>query len=136
MDKWSGYPAERDRLLAAIAERAPNRTVVITGDVHSNWVYETRRGFDAPDRPVVAAEFVGTSISSGGDGNATVRGGNAATPSLKWGNNRRGYVVCSADANAWHADYRVVASVTTPGSPIETASSWRVEHGRAGIERA
>ena len=31
MDQWSGYPAARDRLVRAIAERAPNRTVVLTG---------------------------------------------------------------------------------------------------------
>ena len=46
MDKWSGYPAARD---AAAAARSPsarrNRTVVITGDIHSNWVNELRADF-------------------------------------------------------------------------------------------
>ena len=51
-------------------EHAPNRTVVLTGDIHSNWVNELHAGFDRPDRPVVAAEFVRTSMSSGGDGYA------------------------------------------------------------------
>ena len=65
MDQWSGYPVARDRLLGAIAERAPGRTVVVTGDIHSNWVNDLRSGFDRPDRPVVATEFVGTAITSG-----------------------------------------------------------------------
>jgi alkaline phosphatase D len=43
MDQWSGYPAARDRLLRAVAERAPGRTVVLTGDIHSNWVNDLRR---------------------------------------------------------------------------------------------
>ncbi|MFN2327240.1 MAG: alkaline phosphatase D family protein, partial [Gemmatimonadales bacterium] len=45
MDAWSGYPVARDRLLHAIAERAANRTVVLTGDIHSNWVNELPAGF-------------------------------------------------------------------------------------------
>ncbi|MBC7843485.1 MAG: alkaline phosphatase D family protein [Gemmatimonadaceae bacterium] len=68
MDVWGGYPKARDRLLAAIGDRAPGRTVVISGDVHSNYVQDVRRGFDRPDRPLIATEFVGTSISSDGDG--------------------------------------------------------------------
>src|SRR5688572_21929466 len=54
MDTWSGYPAARDRLLASIATHAPNRTVVLTGDIHSHWVNELHHGFARPDRPVVA----------------------------------------------------------------------------------
>jgi hypothetical protein len=69
MDQWSGYPAARSRLLESIAQRAPNRTVVLTGDIHTNWVNELRTDFRRVERPSIAAEFVGTSISSGGDGN-------------------------------------------------------------------
>jgi alkaline phosphatase D len=139
MDKWSGYPAERDRVLAAIAERAPNRTVVLTGDIHNNWVYDVRRGFDQRERPIIAAEFVGTSLSSGGDGADTIARINdqylADHPSLKWANNRRGYVVCSVSRDEWRADYRTVDYVARPGAEIKTASSWRVEHGRPGVQR-
>ena len=68
MDEWSGYPAARDRLLGADRRARAKRTVVLTGDIHSSWVNELHSGFDRPDRPIVAAEFVGTSITSGGDG--------------------------------------------------------------------
>ena len=68
MDQWSGYPAARARLLESMARSAPNRTVVLTGDIHSNWVNELRTDFRRAERPSIAAEFVGTSISSGGDG--------------------------------------------------------------------
>ncbi len=138
MDAWSGYPASRDRVLGAIAERAPNRTVVLTGDIHSNWVNELHSGFDRKDRPVVAAEFVGTSISSGGDGDPAWRSVPPAmgdNPHLKWHTARRGYMVCDVTPTDWRTEYREVAYVTKPGAPVTTPSRWRVEQGRPGITR-
>lgn len=139
MDQWSGYPVARDRLLAGLAERATHRTVVLTGDIHSNWVNELHTGFGVPNQPVIGAEFVTTSISSGGDGTATLPANAAraiaANTHVKWHNRQRGYVKCAVDANGWSADYRIVPYVTRPGAPIETASRWRVTHGRAGIEQ-
>jgi alkaline phosphatase D len=138
MDQWSGYPAARDRLLRAIAERAPGRAVVLTGDIHSNWVNELRAGFDRPDRVVVGTEFVATSISSSGDGGETndaVQGAMRHNPHLRWHNSRRGYVRCSVGTEAWTTDYRTVDYVSRPGAPIRTASRWRVEAGRPGVER-
>ena len=139
MDQWSGYPAARERLLGAVAERAPNRTVVLTGDIHANFVNELHAGFDRPGRPVVGAEFVGTSISSGGDGSErgyVTDAQRADNPHLKWHNARRGYVSCAVTAEAWTAEFRTVPFVTRPDAPVETATRWRVANGRAGVERA
>lgn len=140
MDQWSGYPFARDRLLGEISKRAANRTVVLTGDIHSSWVNELRSDFSRPDRPVIGAEFVGTSITSGGDG-ADVPAARMSTmlgenPHLKWHENRRGYVRCRVDEKVWSADYRSVPFVAKPDAPVVTSSSWRVEHGKAGIQRA
>jgi len=139
MDQWSGYPAARDRLLRAVAEQAPNRTVTITGDVHSNWVNELRADFARPDQPVVGAEFVCTSISSGGDGNdvAPQRLDDMLRENshLKWFQNRRGYVRCAVTEQAWTAEYRTVPYVLRPDALVQTSSAWRVEHGRPGITR-
>lgn len=137
MDTWSGYPAARDRLLKAIADRAPNRTVVITGDIHSNFVNELRSTFSKPDQAVVAAEFVGTSISSGGDGSDQTFAPEvlAENPHLKWNNRRRGYVSCRVTPDEWTADYRTVAYVSRPGAPVETPTKWRVVRGRAGVQK-
>lgn len=137
MDQWSGYPAARDRLLATIAERAPHRTVALTGDIHSNWVNELPASFAEPGGVPVAAEFVGTSISSGGDGApawGTVNDrSRAENPHLRWHSAWRGYVTCQVEADAWRADYREVPFITRPGAPVHTASSWRLEHGRPGL---
>jgi alkaline phosphatase D len=139
MDQWSGYPAALERLLGAVAERAPNRTVVITGDIHSHWVNELRSSFSNPRAPTIAAEFVGTSISSDGDGaerDAYVTDAALAeNPHVKWHNARRGYVSCTVTADTWRAEYRTVPFVTRPDAPLETPSRWQVTRGRAGLER-
>ena len=138
MDSWGGYPAARDRLLGTIAKAAPNRTVVLTGDIHSNWVNELRSSFDRHDRPVVAAEFVGTSIASGGDGQdtwASVPPAMGENPHLKWHTARRGYMVCDVGAEEWKTEYRQVDYVSRPGAPVTTPTKWRLARGRAGIER-
>jgi alkaline phosphatase D len=137
MDQWSGYPVARDRLLGAIAERSKGRTVVLTGDIHASFVNELQSSFDRVGRPSVAAEFVGTSIASGGDGSDTYAGWAATradNPYMKWHNARRGYVRCRVTPDEWRADYRVVPFVSKPGAPVQTASSWRLRHGVPTIE--
>ena len=140
MDTWSGYPKARDRLLDAIAKRAAGRTVVLAGDIHSNYVQDVRRGFDRPDRPIIATEFVGTSISSDGDGGPRSPyfppQVEAQRPEVRWHDNHRGYVSCTVTPTEWRADFRTVDHVSRPGAPRITASSWRCEHGRAGVTRA
>ena len=139
MDNWSGYPQARDRLLSAIQRHAANRTVVITGDIHSSWVNELHAGFSRPDRPIVAAEFVGTSITSGGDGgpmSARTRTAMAENPHVKWQDARRGYVMCSVDAKAWNTEYKTVEYIRRPGAPLLPPKKWRVEHGRPGVQQA
>lgn len=139
MDQWSGYPVARDRLLNALAQRAPNRTVVITGDIHSNWANELHSDFSRPDKPVIGAEFVATSISSGGDGQATLPQSAKATlaenPHVKWHNRQRGYVQCAVTPTTWTAEYRTVPFVTRPDAPIETPARFQVTHGRAGVQQ-
>jgi len=138
MDQWSGYPAARTRLLDSIARSASNRTVVLTGDIHTNWVNELRPDFRRAERPSIAAEFVGTSISSGGDGSETTVLSKPETradnPHVKWQQNRRGYMRCTVEADAWTTEFRTVAYVSRPDAPIETPSRWRVTRGRSGIE--
>jgi alkaline phosphatase D len=139
MDGWSGYPAARDRLLGAITEHAANRTVALAGDVHANFVNELHAGFDRPDRPTVAAEFVGTSISSGWDGDdhwGSVPAALPENPHVKWHSARRGYMICEVGADDWTTSYREVAYVTRPGAPVTTPTRWRVVHGQPGITRA
>jgi alkaline phosphatase D len=60
-DSWDGYPAARDRVLAAM-RAAQGNAIVLTGDTHTAWANELN---DANGR--VAVEFGATSVTSPGD---------------------------------------------------------------------
>jgi len=138
MDSWSGYPLARQRLVNAL-QSAKRNAVIITGDVHASWVGQLHTEPLNVKSPCVAAEFVGTSISSGGDGaDITPRGEDVlrVNPQIRYFNARRGYVRCSATPSAFRADYRLLDYVTKPGSPIATKVSWTVEPDRLMPERS
>jgi len=106
---------------------------VITGDIHSNWANELIADFDQLDSKSVGTEFVGTSITSGGDGAASPKAYEhllAENPFLKFFNGERGYVHCEITPKAWRSDYRTVPYVVKPGAPLVTRASFVVESGR------
>lgn len=126
LDAWDGYVAERNRVLGEAQDRGVRNLVVITGDRHQNYAWELRRDYDDPGSAVVGTEFVGTSISSGGDGydvEAVGRDLLAANPHLKFFNGQRGYVRVTVDRRQWRTDFRVVSGVVRPGAPIRTRAS-------------
>ena len=138
MDQWGGYVAARNRLLAFLRKRRPSNPVVITGDIHSNWVADLKADFDDPRSETVGTEFVGTSISSGGDGTdkrPETEKVLSENPHIKFFNAQRGYVRCTVTPARWQSDYRVVDSVTRPAGQVSTRASFVVENGRAGGHR-
>ncbi|MGG1575031.1 alkaline phosphatase D family protein [Fictibacillus sp. NRS-1165] len=136
MDAWDGYPGARQRILNFLAEKNISNPVVLTGDVHSSWANEVKANFDDVNSKNVAVEFVGTSITSGGDG-ADVRPDTAQTleenPHIKFFSNQRGYVRCKLTQQTWQTDYLVLPYVTRPGAPIETRASFVVEDGKPSL---
>jgi alkaline phosphatase D len=139
MDSWSGYPLARQRLVDLLAARAKANTIVLTGDVHSSWVGQLHTEPQDISSPCVAAEFVGTSISSGGDGFDTherVERMLPANPQIRYFHARRGYVRCDITPTLWRADYRIVPFVTRPGAPVTTHASFAVTPGRLIVEKA
>ncbi|MGD9719999.1 MAG: alkaline phosphatase [Pirellulales bacterium] len=139
MDQWPGYEADRRRVLKFLHERKVTNPVVLTGDIHNNWANELPVDFDNLGGSSVAVEFVGTSISSSGDGQlesdqqATLL---AENPFVKFHNRQRGYVVCEVTPKSWQANYRTVDYVTRPGSPIHTRASFVVEDGKHTLAKA
>ena len=129
MDSWGSYNVPRERVLSRLA--GLGNAVVLTGDEHQNFAGELRTRGGQGD--AVAVEFVGTSISAGGDG-ADKRAGNdrimAENPFLAFTNDRRGYLTCEVTPASWTTRYRVVERVTTPGASIATAATVTVPHGR------
>jgi alkaline phosphatase D len=138
MDQWSGYEAGRTRLLEFLARRRPGNPVVLTGDIHTNWVNDLKVDFRDEKAPAVATELVGTSISSGGDGTdmpERLTGVLAENPFVKFFNGQRGYVLCSVTPQRWQADYQVLDFVTRKDAPRRTRASFVIADGRPGAQR-
>jgi alkaline phosphatase D len=139
MDTWSGYGYERRRLLEFLQERRVPNPIVITGDNHANWVNELRVDDHRPETPIIATEFLGTSISSSGNGADRLHNWEVVTaenPGVRFFNGERGYVRCIVTHDAWRSDFQVVSDVTKPGAPIATRASFVVEAGMPGASPA
>jgi alkaline phosphatase D len=137
-DNWDGYPGERRLLLDWMDSHATPNPIIITGDSHHNSVRNVPPGSAEFDAPAVATEFMGTSISSGGDPRAPyVRfQDDPENPHVMFRNNNRGYVRCTLTADTWTSDYRIVPTVRERGVPASTLAGFVVENGRPGAQLA
>ena len=139
MDQWPGYEMERRKLLNFIHQQKIANIVVLSGDIHSHWANELTADFSGLDGKVIASEFVGTSISSGGNGVAEPHGLAkllAKNPFVKFHNAERGYVRCELTPKTWRTDYRSVAFVNKPGAPLMTRASFILEAGDPRLKPA
>jgi alkaline phosphatase D len=139
MDQWPGYSFERLEILRFLEERAISNPVVLTGDIHSNWVNELRVDDRRPEDRLVATEFVATSLSSGGNGKAEPLGLQkllSNNPCVKFHNAERGYVRCTVTADRWQADYVVVDDVLQPGGKNLLRAAFVVEAGDPTVNSA
>jgi alkaline phosphatase D len=106
MDKWDGYVAARRKLIAMLAASRDAHPIVLTGDIHTNWVADLTPDFDNPRNPHV-----------------------------KFFNARRGYVRVAVTPDRWTTDFRVLPYVSRPGAPVETRATFVVERARRGAQR-
>ncbi|MGJ8696646.1 MAG: alkaline phosphatase D family protein [Verrucomicrobiaceae bacterium] len=139
MDSWAGYAAERESLMRFLGERKLLNPVVLTGDVHKAWANELRVDDRKPEEALVAAEFVATSLSSGGDGSDMMKDFEkfqAYNPCIKYHNNRRGYLLCTLTPKEYRADFMMTDQVTQLGGTTRKAATYVVEAGRRGISKA
>ncbi|WP_129791232.1 alkaline phosphatase [Sphingosinicella sp. CPCC 101087] len=130
MDTWAAYEGPRQRLFARL--RGLDNVVVLTGDEHQNWAGLLH---DDRDRPI-AAEFVSTSISSGGDGQNLRPGSDtilANNPQLKFVNDQRGYLTCDVTPDAWRTNFMVVDRVSTPDGALSKRATLAVPHGQVDL---
>jgi alkaline phosphatase D len=138
MDQWPGCEMERRQVLKFLHDRRISNPVVLTGDIHTNWANELVADFDQLNSESVATEFVGTSMTSGGDGTKTparLTELYAENPFVKFHGAERGYVRCEVTPSEWRTDFRCVDFVTKPGSPIGTRASFMVESGQPILNR-
>ena len=138
MDQWPGYEANRQRVLQYFAAHKELNPVVLTGDIHTNWVNDLQAVPHDCKAPTVATEFVGTSISSGGNGkpNDGTPAMMVENPFVRYHSAERGYVSCEVTPQKWTSHYRAVPEITLPGGPVVTRKTFIVEHNRPGAQEA
>ncbi|MFF4346705.1 alkaline phosphatase D family protein [Streptomyces sp. NPDC001530] len=135
-DAWDGYQAERNALMEEFASiRNP---VVMTGDRHLTMISDLKEDFADPDSDVVGAEFVGTSISSGGDQDQAAFHKEwdprmADNPHWKLIDAHRGYHLFDIRRDGIDAQVRVPETVLQPDAASSTLARLRVEAGEPGV---
>ena len=139
MDQWPGYEVSRRRLLQFFHERKIPNPVVLTGDIHLNWVNDLQLNFEDPKSPIVGTELVGTSMSSSGNGGNRIPEYERAAANndfVRWYNSNRGYVSCDLKPTSWTTHFRATPFVDKPSAPIFTPASFVIDEGQPGAKKA
>ena len=138
MDQWPGYSAEKMAVMKFLQERKVSNPIVLTGDIHSNWVNELRVDDLKMDTKPVAAEFVTTSLSSGGNGSQALQSAEkykSNSPFVKFFNAERGYILCELSPQSWVSHFKVVNEVMKPGGKTTVRASYRVNAGSPEVHK-
>ncbi|HEX9464563.1 MAG TPA: alkaline phosphatase D family protein [Alphaproteobacteria bacterium] len=132
-DGWDGYPASRGRLLQQIHERGVRNAVVLSGDIHAFFANDLKPDFDDPRSPVVATEFVGTSISSRGPNYDQFMASIPDNPHMRFFDSRvRGYSTVDLTPGQMTVRFQALSDVADPRATVSTLRTFVVEDGRAG----
>ena len=135
---WNAYVASRKRVIDGMVDRHVRNPVVLTGDAHMHMASDLKTDFLDPESPPIGSEFVGTSISSDGDGHDRDEGwaqAIAESPHIKYQSSRRGYIRCQLTNQELRADMRILPYVSHPGAPVTTGASFVIEDGHPGLQK-
>ncbi|NIJ38116.1 alkaline phosphatase D [Sphingopyxis panaciterrae] len=139
MDAWDGYPAARDRLLAA-AQAADADLVTLAGDSHNAWAFDL-----AYDGRPAGIEVGGHSVTSPGfeaytpgiADDVRVKALRASSPQLQWANTKdRGYVSVALTRDRVTANWHNVEGVRTRAPALSGTHSMTAAHGRRKYDPA
>ena len=136
-DGWDGYPAARQRFLDFVSTRKVANPVVLGGDVHSFNASQLKLDFDDPDSPVVASEFVTTSVTSQSWSQERLSQYLPDNPHMLLADSRfRGYARVDVGPKRLQVDLRAMQSVLERDAACSTLASFVVEDGKPGPVRA
>lgn len=136
-DSWDGYPAERERLYAALRE-ACGQFIALAGDTHNFWTCDLRD--QAGER--LGYEFGTTSVTSPSPFEAI------PAPGIHFGriteaNNSeilhhepyaKGFMVLTLAPETIETEFVEVSTIRKRGYTPATESRWRVTRGAGGME--
>lgn len=130
-DAWNGYPAARDRLVGFLAQSKVSNPVVLSGDIHAFVVSGLHRTAADLESPVVAPEFVTTSVSSDAMPEQYFADARRLNPNLMVATGlHRGYLRLNVRRAELRADLIALETVKQPNGAARVLSSFVVESGR------
>lgn len=134
---WDGYPAARARLLRSIAEPCVSNVLCLGGDVHRHVAARLRLDPRDERSPVVASEFVCSSITTDGLPElftTLIERNNPDTLHIR--SDERGYALLDITPQQSSCDFRATAFPVQDKARLHSQARFVVEAGRAGPERA
>jgi alkaline phosphatase D len=135
-DAWNGYPAARERLMKFLSERHVSNPVVLSGDIHAFVVSGLHLKAGDLASPIVASEFVATSVSSDAVPEVYFENARKLNPNLLTATGEhRGYILLEMTKDHLRADLFALDTVKAPDSGRTTLVSYTVEAGKPGPVR-
>ena len=146
-DAWDGYPQARQRLLQTVVDAKLKNVVTLGGDVHMNVAANLRLTPNDAQSPIVASEFVTTSITSRGLGEKPLSIIRDNNPDLLHArSDERGYSLITVTPKQVRCDFRTTkfpaafSTNSTNSSNSEPAlkiqASYVVNAGQPGVKPA
>jgi alkaline phosphatase D len=133
---WSGYGANRRRMIAAMDMARLKNAVFFGGDMHCFMITDVKADDRDQSSRIVAAEFVGTSITSDAP-NAALGRSIPQNPQVRLFETRyRGYMTAEVTPQKIDVALRAISDRTKRDATVSTLKRYVVEDGRAGAQEA
>jgi alkaline phosphatase D len=132
-DAWDGYPQARRRLLQTLSDGNVSDVLTLGGDVHMNVAAKLRLQPNDDNSPVLASEFVATSITSRGLGESVLNAARAGNPDIVYARaDERGYALIDIQPQAATCEFRTTPFPAGTRADLTVQARFQVERGRAG----
>ncbi|WP_409433355.1 alkaline phosphatase D family protein [Litorimonas sp. RW-G-Af-16] len=129
-DGWDGYPATRQMLLDAVAQRKPKNFVSLGGDMHSWWQADLKLDYDDMNSQTVGTEFVTTSTTAHSYAYGRFSRMLPNNPHIHFFDDRaRGYTLIDLTPERMTVKFQEVDNVYSPTAPTKTRKTYVVESG-------
>ena len=128
-DGWDGYPAARDRLMQAIQQARGGNVLCLGGDVHRHVAAELRLRPNEATSPIVASEFVCSSITTRGVSEAVMELMRASNPDIVHGRaDERGWALIDVRPDAVRCEFRATPFPVRAQARLHTQARFVVQH--------
>lgn len=133
-DTWNGFGAARRRLIDAMTSTGIANPVTLAGDYHSFWSNNLYADFDKRGQQPVAAEFVVSSITSGGPPEEFYKKALPDNPQVRFfDSTHRGYMRFDMRHDRLDAQCMAISDRADPRATLSVLRSDTVEAGRPGL---